>query len=319
MPRILVTRPVPQVVYDLLSGHAEIDRNHEERTLGADELRDRVVGCDGVICTLRDRIDAALLEAASPTLRIVANFAVGVDNIDLDAAKRLGVTVTNTPNVLTDATAELAVGLILATARRFATGDRMVRERRFEGWAPLLLRGQGVGGMRVGIVGAGPIGRRVAKIMRLGFGCHILYYSRSHQLNFESMVGARRVALDSLLGLSDIVSIHCALVPETHHLIDARRLALMAPHAILVNTARGAVVDEEALVDALREERIAGAGLDVYENEPALAPGLADLDNVVLLPHIGSATHATRDMMAMLAAGSVIDVLSGREPNHRVV
>jgi len=319
MPRVLVTRPVPQRAYDLLSAHAEMDRNDEQRQLGPAELLDRLRGCDGVLCTLGDRLDAATLAAAAPTLRIIANFAVGVDNIDLDAAKRLGITVTNTPDVLTDATAEIAVGLMLATARRFASGDRMVREGRFAGWAPLLHRGQDVYGKRVGIIGAGRIGHRVAKTMRHGFGCAILYHSRSARPEWESDLQAQRVPLDDLLQRSDIVSIHCPLTPETHHLIDARRLALMAPHAILINTARGAVIDEAALVDALREQRIAGAGLDVFENEPALAPGLATLDNVVLLPHIGSATHQTRTTMAELAARSIVDLLSGKQPEHRVV
>ncbi len=296
-----------------------MDRNDEQRQLGPAELLDRLRGCDGVLCTLGDRLDAATLEAAAPTLRVIANYAVGVDNIDLEAAKRLGITVTNTPDVLTDATAEIAVGLMLATARRFASGDRMVREGRFDGWAPLLHRGQDVYGKCVGIIGAGRIGHRVAATMHHGFGCSILYHSRTARHDWESTLDARRAPLDDLLQRSDIVSIHCPLTPETHHLIDARRLALMAPHAILVNTARGAVIDEAALVDALREQRIAGAGLDVFENEPALAPGLATLDNVVLLPHIGSATHATRATMAELAAQSIVDLLSGKEPKHRVV
>ncbi|MHC4954477.1 MAG: 2-hydroxyacid dehydrogenase [Planctomycetota bacterium] len=318
MARILVTRPVPDSTIEILRAGLtgpELDHNREERQLSAKELLERAIGCDALLCTLRDAVDACLLEALVPPLHIVANFAVGVDNIDLAAAKRLGVAVTNTPGVLTEATAETAVGLMLACARRFVEGDRIMRQDRFEGWAPLLHLGQPVYGRTVGIVGAGRIGKRVAATMRRGFDCDVLYHSpRDHP-----ELDARRVPLDELLASSDFVSLHCPLNEDTHHLLDRRRLALLRPTAVLVNTSRGPVVDEEALVECLREGRIAGAGLDVYEREPALAAGLAALDNVILLPHAGSATLATRSEMGRLAAESIVDVLSGREPQHRVV
>jgi len=310
MPRVFVTRPVPPAALDLLRqgiDGIELDTNTEERQLVPAELRERVRGCDALLCTLLDRVDAAILEAASDSLRVVANFAVGVDNIDLDAAARLGITVTNTPGVLTDATAEIAVGLLLACARRFIEADALVRDGEFEGWAPLLLRGQAVYGKTVAIIGAGRIGRRVGETMRLGFGCRVVYHSRSEPVD-----------LDALLAEADFVSLHCPLTPETHHLLDRRRLALMKPTAILVNTARGPVVDEDALVELLHERRIAGAGLDVFEREPRLADGLAALPNVMLLPHLGSATYETRDAMGRMAAQSILDVLAGKEPAHRV-
>ena len=320
MPKVFITRPLPLRAYDLLSGHAEIDRNDEERQLDPTELLDRLCGCDAVLCTLGDRLDAPILDAAAPTLRVIANYAVGVDNIDLDAAKRLGITVTNTPDVLTNATAEIAVGLMLATARRFASGDRMMREGWFEGWAPLLHRGQDVYGKRVGIIGAGRIGQRVAATMRHGFGCSIVYHSRTARPDWDADLDARRVPLDELLQTADFVSIHCPLTPETHHLIDARRLALMQRHTILVNTARGAVIDEAALVEALRENRIAGAGLDVFEQEPtAPANPLLQLDNVVVVPHLAGQTYESYPRLVQIAFDNMQRVLDGATPRNLVV
>jgi len=312
MPRVIVTRSMPDATIATLRhgiSDLEIDRNEEDSPLSREDLTRRLAACDGLLCTLQDRIDAALLESAQRGgLRVVANFAVGVDNIDLDAARRLGIVVTNTPDVLTDATAEVAVGLILACARRFLEGDRMVRAGEFKGWAPLLHRGHAVYGKTVAILGAGRIGKRVGETMRLGFGCRVIYHSRSEP-----------VELDALLAEADFVSLHCPLTPETRHLLDRRRLSLLKPTAILVNTARGPVVDETALVELLGQRRFAGAGLDVFEREPELADGLAELPNVILLPHIGSATVETRDAMGRIAAQSIVDVLHGKEPAHRVV
>jgi len=310
MSIVTVTRPIPDSAVALLLDHGcTLTLNEEDRPLTRGELLEKLETADGLLCTLQDPIDAALLQAThSSPLRVIANFAVGIDNIDLDAARERGIVVTNTPDVLTDATAEVAVGLILACARRFLEGDRITREGRFEGWAPLFHRGQSVYGRTVGIIGAGRIGRRVGETMKHGFGCRVLYHSRSAPTD-----------LDQLLAESDFVSLHCPLTEETHHLLDERRIALMKPTAVLVNTARGPVVDEAALVAALRDGAIAGAGLDVYENEPTLAPGLEDLPNVILLPHIGSATYATREVMGRIAAQSIVDVLAGKEPAHRVV
>lgn len=280
-----------------------------------EELLARVRGCDGLLCMLADRIDAALLDAA-PRLKGVANLAVGVDNIDVAAATARGIPVTNTPGVLTEATAELAWALILAAARRVVEGDRLVRGGGFTGWAPTLLRGLQLGGATLGIVGAGRIGTATG-LRAKAFGMRVLYFDRSASERLDAD-GARRVGLDELLRESDVVSLHLPLTDETRHLIGGQTFASMKPGAILVNTGRGAVLDEAALVAALREGRLAAAGLDVYEHEPALAPGLAELDNVVVLPHLGSATMATRDRMATMAAESLVAMLAGRRPDNLV-
>lgn len=298
---------------------AEIACNEEDRVLTPQELGARARGADALVCTLADAIDRPLLEALAPPLRVVATFAVGYENIDLETARARGVRVCHTPGVLTDATAEIAVALLLDCARRVSEGDRLVRAGGFRGWKPLLHRGQAVYGKTLGIVGAGRIGRRVAETLRRGFGCEILAHSRTPRDDWTSQLGARFVPLDTLLERSDFVSLHCPLTAETRHLIDARALARMKRSACLVNTARGPVVDEAALVEALRRGTIAAAGLDVYEREPLLAEGLSDLENVVLLPHIGSATREARDAMGRLCAEAVIAVLTGREPDHALV
>lgn len=321
MHEILITRSIPTGALALLQGalpNTPIFVNPEDRTLAPQELAGRGAGVRALICTLADAIDAATLDAM-PRLRVIANYAVGVNNIDLEAAKARGIVVANTPGVLTEATAEIAVGLMLACARRMVEGDILVRQGTFTGWAPLFHLGQGVYGTTVGIVGAGRIGTQVARTMALGFGCRILYAGRLRHEALESECGAKKAAIEELLRESDFVSLHCPLTPQTRRLIDARALALMKPTAILINTARGPVVDEAALVQALRERRIAGAGLDVFEHEPSLADGLAELKNVVVLPHIGSATHKTRQTMGLMCAQAVVDVLQGREPRHRVV
>lgn len=318
-PRIFVTRALPESALERLrSGapQARVEVNEDDRGLAHEEIARRARGAVALICTATDPIDAALLEGLAPPLRLVSSYAVGTDNIDLDAAQRLGVRVAHTPGVLTDATAEVAVGLMLACARRLAEGDRLVRAGDWRGLAPLFHLGHGVVGATVGIVGAGRIGRRVAEMMRHGFDCRILVHSRRSPRTWKADLSAEIVRLDALLEHSDFVSLHCPLTPETHHLIDAKALALMKPTACLVNTARGPVVDEAALVDALERGAIAGAGLDVYEREPALAPGLARLENAVLLPHIGSATHEARAAMGRLCVDAVLDWLRGREPAH---
>jgi glyoxylate reductase len=261
---------------------------------------------DAVLCLLTDRIDASLLERA-PRLRIVANMAVGTDNVDLEAARRRGIAVSNTPDVLTDATADLAVALLLAAARRLCWGDRLVRGGGFTGWHPTLGLGADVTGKTLGIVGAGRIGRAVAERMR-GFRMEVLPHSRTSG-----------PPLDELLERSDFISLHVPLTPETHHLIGERELRLMRPHAVLVNTARGPIVDEAALVRALRGGWIAAAGLDVFEREPRLAPGLSELPNVALAPHLGSATVETRRRMAEIAARNIVAALRGEPIPHAVV
>jgi lactate dehydrogenase-like 2-hydroxyacid dehydrogenase len=317
--RIAVTRRLPGIEPLGEVEGAVVDVQPHARELSHAELERFAEGADVLVCTLLDRIDRPLLERLTPRLRLVATFAVGYENIDVQAAADLSVRVTHTPGVLTDSTAEVAVALMLACGRRVAEGDRLVRAGRWKGFAPDFHLGHGLYGKRVGIVGAGRIGRRVALTLRQGFDCNLLVHSTSSHPDWQSDLDARFVELPELLKHSDFVSLHCPLTPETRHLIDAAALARMKPTAILVNTARGPVVDEHALAEALVAERIAAAGLDVYEDEPHIAPELLALENVVLLPHVGSATHETRTAMGRLCARSVVDVLAGREPAHPVV
>ena len=288
VPRVRVTAPIPEAGIDVLRKAAF------EVEVGGLGLQ----GFDALLCLLADRIDRALLDGAD-RLRVVANMAVGVDNIDLAAAAELGITVTNTPGVLTDATADLAFALLLAAARRVGWGDRLVRGGGFRGWGPLLGLGYDVTGRTLGLVGAGRIGRAVAE-RAAGFRMEVLFHHRTGG-----------IPLPELLERADFVSLHCPLTDETRHRIGEPELRRMRPHAVLVNTARGPIVDEHALVRALREGWIGAAGLDVFEDEPQLAPGLADLPNVVLAPHVGSATYATRARMAEMAARNIVAVLRG--------
>jgi len=265
----------------------------------AEVLGALVSGADAILALLVDRIDAAVLDAAGPQLRVVSNFAVGHDNIDLASAASRDVKIGNTPDVLTQAVAEHTFALILAVARRIVEGDRIVRERRFRRWGPSFLLGVELRGKTLLIVGRGRIGNAVARIAADGFGMNVETVGRGEEM-------------DAALARADVVTVHVPLSPDTHHLIGARELELTKPQAILVNTARGPVVDEAALVEALRAGKIAGAGLDVYEHEPELAPGLIELDNVVLAPHTASATREARTAMSRLAAENVIAALEGR-------
>jgi glyoxylate reductase len=268
---------------------------------------------DALVCLLLDRIDGALLERA-PRLKVVANCAVGVDNVDLAAATAAGVPVTNTPDVLTEATAELASALLLAAARRLGEGERLVRSGAWTGWALDQLLGVQLLGKTLGIIGMGRIGRAMAR-RAIGFGMRVIYADPSAEADDRP---GTRVPLDELFATADAISLHCPLVPETRHVVDARRLALCKPTAILVNTARGGCIDEPALAAALETGLLAGAGLDVYAREPAIHPQLLTCPRLVLAPHIGSATTETRTQMAQLCADAVIDVLSGRRPQHLV-
>jgi glyoxylate reductase len=263
-----------------------------------------VRGAEGILVLPTDRVDEELLNAAGRQLRIVANHAVGYDNVDVSTCTEAGVLVTNTPDVLTEATAELTLALMLALTRRVAEGDRLVRGGREWVFAPTFLLGPGLVGRTLGIVGLGRIGHAVAR-MAEAFGMRVLYTSRRPQPD----VSYPRLSLDELLAEADVVSLHCPLTPDTHHLIDAAALARMRPEAVLINTTRGPVVDEAALVEALRAGTIAGAGLDVYEREPEVHPGLLELENVVLTPHIGSATFAAREAMGMLCVDALRAVL----------
>lgn len=272
---------------------------------------------DALLCLLTDRIDEEVI-SAGPQLRVISNCAVGHDNIDLAAATARGIVVCNTPGVLTETTADLAWALLMAAARRIAEADRFLRAGRWRSWSPQLLLGQDVYGATLGIVGLGRIGRAVARRAR-GFEMRLLYSDPTRQPEVEAELGAQRVPLDELLRESDFVTLHTPLTNETRHLIGPRQLALMKPTAVLINTSRGPVVDEAALVAALREKRLLYAGLDVFDPEPIAADHpLVALDNVVLLPHIGSATVATRTRMATMAAQNILAVLSGQRPPHPV-
>ena len=278
-------------------------------------LAGELAGADALVTLLTERVDAAVLDAA-PRLRVVANFAVGHDNIDVAAATARGICVANTPDVLTEATADLAFALGLAAARRLGEGERLVRSRRWTGWAPDQLLGVDVWGRTLGVVGMGRIGLAMARRGR-GFAMDVLYAS-PREVPAAAEVAARRVEVDELFARADLISLHCPLTPETRHLVDARRLALMKPGAILVNTARGGCVDEEALAAALAAGRIAGAGLDVFAAEPAIAPALLAQERVVLAPHIGSATTRARTRMGELCASAVRSVLAGELPANLV-
>lgn len=316
--RVLITRRMPDgASAALLAAGAEVDVIDQDAPAAREEVLRRVAGVVGVIATLTDRIDGELLDAAGEQLRIVANYAVGYDNIDLAACAARDVLVSNTPDVLTDATADLAWALILAAGRRVVEADRLVRVGRWGGWAPMELLGLELSGATLGIVGAGRIGAAVAR-RAVGFGMCVLYCHPRMNSELEQTCDARRVDLDDLLPQADVLSLHVPMRPENHHLMSADRLRRMKPTALLINTARGAVVDEAALVAALREGRLGAAGLDVYEREPELTPGLAELPNVVLLPHLGSATVATRERMARMAAENVLAVLRGENPPNQV-
>ncbi|WAL67023.1 D-glycerate dehydrogenase [Amycolatopsis cynarae] len=315
--RIVVTRRIPGPALEILRAAGEVWLPDEDRALSPEELRKAVGGASAVVCMLHDTIDGAVADAAGPGLRVVANVAVGYDNIDVAALAARGVAVTNTPGVLTDATADLTVGLLLTLTRRIAEGDRLLRARTPWSFHLGFMLGSGLAGKTLGIIGLGQIGQAVARRAR-AFGLDIVYSGRSRVPAAEAALDARFVPRDELLATADVVSLHCPLTPETRHLIDAAALAAMKPSAYLVNTTRGPVVHEAALADALERGEIAGAALDVFEHEPEVEPRLLELDNVVLTPHLGSATVETRTEMAVLAARNVAAVLSGQEPPNPV-
>jgi glyoxylate reductase len=284
-------------VREALDRSFELDVHDSEWPPSREELLARSAGCDGLMTMLTDRIDDELLDAAGPQLRVVANFAVGFDNVDVPACTRRGVLVSNTPDVLTTATAELTIALMLALLRRIAEGDRLVRRREEWIWAPNMLLGHGLASRTLGLLGFGRIGQAVARLAA-AHGMEVVYSSRTGGL-----------PLDELLATADVVSLHLPLSPETHHVIDERALNLMKPTAVLVNTSRGPIVDEAALARALAEKRIAGAALDVFEHEPEVSAELLELENVVLTPHLGSATLETREAMGMLCVEALRAVL----------
>jgi glyoxylate reductase len=312
MPTFAVTAALPGRAPEMLAAAGEVRAEPEAERLARADLLALVGGVDVALTMLYDRIDDELLDAAGPNLRGICNVAVGFDNVDLAACARRGIVVTNTPGVLDDATADIAFGLILAATRRLGEGERLIRAGRPWRWGMGFMLGHDLRGARLGIVGLGGIGSRVAHRGR-AFGMEIAYTSR-HESPHAGELEATCLDLDELLATSDVVSLHAPLTPETRHLIGARELALMKPTATLVNTARGAVVDETALVDALREGAPAAAGLDVFEDEPLVHPALLELENAVLVPHLGSATVETRAAMAELAAKNAIAIATGEPP-----
>jgi glyoxylate reductase len=315
---VLVTRRIPEAgLQCLLDAGVEFDVFADDRSPSREEFLRIIPGRSGILSLLHDRIDAEALDAAGTQLRCVSNFAVGFNNIDVVEATRRGVFVTNTPGVLTEATADLAWTLIMAAARRVCEGDRMVRAGDFPGWEPMMLLGQDLAGKTLGIVGAGRIGSAVARRSR-GWEMRVLYTDSSANEDLERDLGAERVDLGTLCAESDVISVHCPLTDETHHLFGAEQFARMRSTAVFVNTARGPIHDEAALAEALREGVIAAAGLDVFEREPAIDPFLMELDNAVLLPHIGSATGPTRDRMAIMTAENLIAALRGERPTNLV-
>ena len=312
MEKVVVTGKIPAVALERLRAEHTVDAWEDESPIARDELLKRVAGTDSIVSLLTEKIDAELLDAAGKQLRSVSNVAVGYNNIDVPACRERNVLVTNTPGVLTDATADIAMALILMSTRRLAEGERVIRAQQPWQWGMFYMLGSSIQGSQLGIVGMGQIGAAVARRAR-AFGMTIAYTKRS-PLDAETAkeLNATHMELDKLLATSDVVSLHCPYSPETHHLMNASTIGKMKKSAYLINTARGPVVDEEALATALQQGKIAGAGLDVFEKEPTVHQALIGLDNAVLIPHLGSATVETRTAMANLAVTNALEVLSGK-------
>ena len=313
--KVLITRRIPEAGIDILKkGDYDITLNEEDRVLSHGEILKLSRGCNGILCLLTDRVDDEILGNVT-NLEGIANYAVGFDNIDIDAATMRGIPVSNTPGVLTDATADLTLSLIFTVARRIVEADSFVREGKWGGWGPTQFLGADVWGATLGIIGMGKIGKAVA-LRGKGLNMNIVYYSPGEDKEIEEEMGISRVDLKELLSISDFVTLHVPLNSETRHLIGNDELEMMKETAFLINTSRGPVVDEVALAFALKNNIIAGAGLDVYENEPEITPELMGLKNVVMLPHIGSATNTARAKMAVMAAENLVAMLEGGDiPN----
>ena len=315
--KVFVTRRIPEKGLRMLEERYDVVVNPEDRVLTKEEIIEGVRDADALLCLLTDPIDKDVIDAGK-NLRIISNYAVGYNNIDVKYASKKGIIVTNTPGVLTETTADLAWALLMAIARRVVEGDRFMREGKFRGWAPMLMLGTDVYGKTLGIVGMGKIGQAVAR-RAVGFGMKVIYYSRKRKPEIEKEIGAEFVDLPTLMRESDFISLHVPLTPETKNMIDKDMLELMKPEAYLINTARGEVIDEPYLIEMLKRKRIRGAALDVFWGEPLnVNLELYGLDNVVLAPHMGSASLETRTKMAVMAAQAIIDVFEGRNPKNRV-
>lgn len=314
MKKIFITRKIPDSGINLLKKQKNFDVEVSEynRVLKPKELLKKVQGIDALLCLLTDKIDAKVMDKAGKQLKIIANYAVGYNNIDVESATKKSIMVTNTPGVLTDTVAEHAVGLILAIAQRIPEADKFTRAGKFKAWEPMLLLGSDLKNKTLGIIGMGRIGQRVAEIMSKGFNMNIIYSDKYENKNYK------KVVLKKLLKTADVISVHVPLIPSTRHLISKAELKLMKPSVYLINTSRGPVIHEKALVKALKKKQIAGAGLDVFEKEPKLAPGLNKLDNIIITPHIASASIETREKMSVMACQNIIDALCGKKPKNLV-
>jgi glyoxylate reductase len=319
-PLVVVTRKLPEVIETRMMELFDTRLNHDDRPMSKSALIDSIAQADVLVPTVTDRIDAAILSQAGPNLRLIANFGAGVDHIDLATARERGITVTNTPDVLTEDTADMAMALILAVPRRLAEGERLVRSGKWAGWGPTFMMGRRIWGKRLGIIGMGRIGQAVARRAR-GFGLSVHYHNRRrlHPEIEQELEATYWESLDQMLARMDVISIHCPHTPGTYHLLSARRLQLLQPHAYVVNTARGEVIDENALTRMLQKGELAGAGLDVFEHEPAINQKLLDLDNVVLLPHMGSATLEARIDMGEKVLINIKTFADGHSPRDRVL
>lgn len=305
--KVYVTRPIVEEGIALLNTYFDVTVQPEERDLTKEEFLENIKGYDGVLCMLTNPVNEETF-AAAPSVKVFANYAVGYNNIDVKAATNHQVYITNTPDVLSEATAEVAWSLLMGVSRHLVAADAFTRKGLFTGWDPKGFLGVPISGKTLGVIGAGRIGQTFAYMSR-GFNMPILYNARTPKPEFEKNIDATYTDIPTLMKKSDFIAIHCPYTPETHHLIGEKELLMMKETAVFINTARGPIVDEAALYKVLKEKRIFGAGLDVYEKEPELYPGLTDLDNVILLPHIGSGTFKSREDMALLAAGSIVDIL----------
>jgi D-3-phosphoglycerate dehydrogenase len=319
-PKVVVTRRWPEAVEAALQETFEVRLNPEDRPLSRAELQDALATADALFATVTDRLDAEVLAAEPLRAKLIGSYGVGFNHIDIAAAKARGIVVTNTPEVLTDATADLAMALLFAAARRVGEGERHVRSGAWTGWRPTQMLGSHITGKTLGLIGLGRIGRAVAKRAHRGFDMTVLAYDPflPEPAQLAELGVEPRESVEAVLAEADFVSIHCPATPENRHLINAARLARMKPEALLINTARGDIVDEAALVEALQAGRIAGAGLDVFEAEPKVSPGLLTMENVVLLPHLGSATHETRIAMGFRVLDNAKAFFAGSNPRDRV-
>ena len=314
--KVFVTRKIPEPGLEILRKKFEIEVNPYDRALSKEEIIKGLKGKDGLLCLLTDSIDADVINS-EPKLKMISSYAVGYNNIDVKAATKRGIPVSNTPGVLTDATSDMAWALLFSVARRIVEADKFTRAGKFKGWGPMLMHGQDVTNKTLGVVGAGRIGTAFA-LKSKGFNMNVLYVDEKKNETLEKEINAKKVTFDEILKKSDFLSLHVPLIPSTHHLIGEKELKMMKKNAVLINTSRGPVVDEQALVFALKEKQIFGAGLDVYEHEPEITEELKKLDNVVLQPHSSSATIETRTKMAVMAAENMVEGLKGEIPTNCV-